>query len=552
MISKNGGTASSAGRWYLAMAAILLIGLVLRLWGVGFGLPALNDPDELMFELGAFHLLDGPTLNPGWFGHPATTTIYLLALIDIGVFATGFVLGHFASPAAFGAAIWVNPAWVILPGRVAMALFGTWAIWLTWRLACALMDRRAAMMAALLVAVSPLLVTWSQVVRSDVMATCFMLLCLLACTRILRGQGRYAPLIACFWLACAIATKWPMAIAGSAVATALIAAARREGTKLPRLALRLSASAGVTLAFLVLISPFLVLDHAKVLLDLQGEAQVRHLGATGGGLLYNAWWYLSEAITPGIGICALALACLGALRLGKNRDLAILAIPPLLIYMMVICVQNLVWTRWCIPIIPLLCLLAAYGFSEVCTFIERRAGVLASAVAAVVLAAIMVTPLVAADRANALMRLDDTRQQASRWAEAHIAPGSTVLVEHFAFDLLPKPWTFLFPIGEAGCRDVRTILHGRIGYKSIDGSRGGHSNLDYGTLPARLRSTCSADYAILTQYDRYAEERSPFPIEYAAYEELLSRGRIVATFRPVPGQTGGPIVRIVQLQAKPQ
>ena len=56
------------------LCLILLVAALLRIDGVGFGLPALNDPDEPLFMSTALEMLSGPTLNPGWFGHPGTIT----------------------------------------------------------------------------------------------------------------------------------------------------------------------------------------------------------------------------------------------------------------------------------------------------------------------------------------------------------------------------------------------------------------------------------------------------------------------------------------------
>ena len=78
-----------AARWRWLLAGLLLAALLMRLHGIGFGLPALNDPDELMFELGAIRMMRTPSLDPGWFGHPATTTMELLTLINAGVFGVG-------------------------------------------------------------------------------------------------------------------------------------------------------------------------------------------------------------------------------------------------------------------------------------------------------------------------------------------------------------------------------------------------------------------------------------------------------------------------------
>jgi hypothetical protein len=60
--------------------------------------------------------------------------------------------------------------------------------------------------------------------------------------------------------------------------------------------------------------------------------------------------------------------------------------------------------------------------------------------------------------------------------------------------------------------------------------------------------TCAADYAILSQYDRYRAERDRFPAEYNAYVRLIDGGEILATFEHAPGMADGPTIRIVRLK----
>lgn len=103
-------------RWTTAaLAFVFVAALLLRLNGVRFGLPALNDRDELMFEMGLVRMFSGSALNPGWFGHPATTTIYLLAVINALAFAGGWALGYWPSPKAFADKIYFDPGIAILP-----------------------------------------------------------------------------------------------------------------------------------------------------------------------------------------------------------------------------------------------------------------------------------------------------------------------------------------------------------------------------------------------------------------------------------------------------
>ena len=535
--------AGRLGGW--SLPAILLISLAIRLYSVGFGLPALNDPDELTFELGAIRMLSGPTLNPGWFGHPATTTMYVLAALTILVFGVGHLLGRFPTIDAFADAIYADPSWVMLPGRVAMAVFAVATIYLTYRLARELFDRHTALAAAALLAVSPVHVTWSQIIRSDMMACFFMLLGMLAALRILRHDRWRDYVLAALWLGAAMATKWPYALTALAVIGAVAARGLAQPAERMRGLIRLALCGGLALFFLFLISPYVVLDYQTALRNMHGEAQVHHLGATGGAPWDNAWWYVSGPLAAGLGWPGLAFAAAGLIMLARQREAAAIVLPVVVGFAIVLCVQNLVWERWVLSLMPLLAIAAAAAFvalgRRICGLPRGPAGV-AIGLAAL---ALLVPPVLRA-ASDARARVNDTRQMASRWAVAHVAPGSTVLLEHFAFDLLPQPWRFLFPFGSVGCIDAKAALGGKIQLSTVQSGRGSRTNIDYGTVAADKRGSCAADYAILTQGDRYAAESGAFPEEAAAYRALMARGTLVASFVPEAGKVGGPTVRIVK------
>lgn len=524
------------------LAGVLLLTLALRLHNVGFGLPAINDSDELMFQMGAVRLLSGPTLNPGWFGHPATSTIYLLAVNALVVFASGWLAGWWATPKAFIAAIYADPTWLMLPGRLVMVGFGVLCVWLTWRLARELFDRRTGLAAAVLMAVNPLHVAYSQVIRSDIMATAFMLLCLSAVLRYTRGAPRRDLAFASLWLALAIITKWPFALAGLSLA-GIVALRWRQGEDTAAQAVRRLAQFGLlTVGLVVLLSPYIVLDYPVLLRNLEGEAQTHHLGATGGTVLQNLWWYARGPLFSSFGPAGCLLAVAGCYLLRHDRVALALLLPVAAGFILVTVVQSLVWERWMLPLVPLLAIVAARAAVRLADAVPRAA----RPAAAALLALAVLGPLLHRTAAQTAERRDDTRQAAARWAITHIPAGSTILIEHFAFDLLPQPYQFRFPMGDAGCVDVRVMLAGRAGYAVIQSSRGQRSNVDYGTLSPATRRTCRADYALLTQADRYAAEAFRFPQEDAAYRALIASGTLRATFAPDPGKRGGPVVRIVE------
>ena len=157
-----------------------------------------------------------------------------------------------------------------------------------------------------------------------------------------------------------------------------------------------------------------------------------------------------------------------------------------------------------------------------------------------------IAPLVFHSLADGRERMNDTRQQASRWLITHVQPGKVVLIEHFGFDLIKAPYRFLWPVGDAGCVDPLGLIRDKASYQTIEEQRGARANIDYGTVASDKLASCKADYAIITHYDRYAAERALFPQEYANYKNLIDSGKTVAIFRPKFGESGGWVVRVLK------
>jgi hypothetical protein len=532
-------------RLKIAVVAVLFVAAALRLQHIDFGLPALNDPDELMFEMGAIRILRTGTLNPGWFGHPATTTMYVLALVDLIVFAVGYVSGHFASPTAFADAVFADPTLVILPGRIVMAAFGVLSVWLTMRLADELLDRKVALGAGLVLAVSPLAVTWAQVIRSDIMATSFLLACLIATARHAREPSNSRFVWAAVWLALAVATKWPFALGALPMIAALLNRWSKGEASFRESLARVAAFGALTLALLLLISPYLVLDHETLWRNLQGEAQAHHLGATGGSPWQNLVWYGQGPVLNGLGLSGSLLAIWGLWLIARHGFAARMLLPVLLGFIMVLAAQHLVWDRWALPLLPLMAIALGAAASRVASRVASL-GFRAQRLALPVILTGVAAPLAAAALDRTEARAEDTRQAASAWALANIPPGSTVLIEQFAFDLQAAPWRILFPMGDAGCVDAKAMLAGKIDYATIEAARGSRAIVDYGTLAPERASSCTADYAIIAQYDRYAAESDRFAGELRMYQTLLQQGQERVVLRPQENAPrSGPVVRII-------
>lgn len=506
----------------VALALILVLAGALRAWHIGFGLPALNDPDEPLFILTPLDMLREGRLNPGWFGHPATLLFYLLALVIVATVTIGGAIGAWANDAQFVAAVFSDPAVIVVPMRALSAVLGVASVWLTWRLGRQIGGVQLGLVAALLLASNPLHVDLSQVIRTDMLATMLVGWSLLHALAIARDGGWRDHVWAGVAAGLACATKWPAML----VLVAAVSAALWQGRGARY---RVLVAPLVALATLVIVSPYLLLDHATVLRDLGGEARPAHLGSTGQGLVGNIVWYIAHPLARSVGWAGVALALLGAADLTRDRAAAVTLLPFTIVFLLALSAQSLVWERWFVPLLPVAALLVARGVIALARLVReaRRRDMLVGAVA------IALAMWQAADAARRLSyRAHDARQAATAWAIAHVAENRTILVESAAFDLLRYRGRILFPFGNDGCIDARAFLAGRPSHRATNRKRTGKAIVDLGHIDAPRLGSCRADYYILSNYGRYRQEAAAFPRELATYRRALAGSRRIATFVP--------------------
>lgn len=519
-------------------ALVLVLAAGLRLWRIGFGLPALNDPDEPLFVMTALDMLRGHTLDPQWFGHPATVLFYLLDLVLLAVGAIGGMLGQWHGAKGFVAAVFADPGVVILPMRLAIAACGVGCVALTGRLGARIGGQRVGWVAALLLACNPLHIAISQLIRTDVLASVFMLWSTLRALDIAAGAGRRASVMAGIAAGLATATKWPGGLVLANALAALLARGARWWLLVPPL---------VAVAVLLAVSPYLLIDHATVVADFHGEARPGHLGSTGFGFGGNLAWYLAGPLAGSFGWAGLGLAALGAaVMLARHRVAAIAILPGAVLFLVAMAMQALVWERWIVPILPVVAMLAAVGIDALARWLAVRLRLNAAWIAggaALMLAAVMIGHALTAAR----VRANDTAQAASGWVLAHVAPQCSVVIEHAGFDLMRRPGALLFPLGAAGCVDVRQMLARHPSYHHVEPLRSGRAIVDIGNIDLARIGTCRADIAVFSHYSRYRAEAAQYRPQLAVYAALMAQGRVVASFAPVPGQRGGRAIQIVAL-----
>ena len=243
--------------------------------------------------------------------------------------------------------------------RVAAAVLGTAAVGLLYVAGARLLDRRAGLLAAALMAVAFLPVFYSHLALNDVPALAPEVLALVGIGGVLRRgatarlrPGRRGP-------GAGRATKYTAGI----VLVPLLAAAATAPDR--RRALGGLAVAGVaTVVAFLAANPWALLDHHEFIAGLRHQSTASgdaagKLGLTqDNGILYYLW-----TVTWGLGwVPALAAVGGGAALLASRRfALAAVLLPAPLLFIVFMGIQSRFFGRWLMPALPMICLLAAIG-----------------------------------------------------------------------------------------------------------------------------------------------------------------------------------------------
>lgn len=156
-------------RWVLALVALGALAFVFRLIGLQFGLPAVYNPDEVAIMARALSFAKG-TLNPHNFLYPTFYFYVLFAWVGAYV-ALLLATGRIGSMAAARDLYFTDPSGIYLAGRALSAVSGAATVLALYAFARRVTDGRAAIAAAVFLAVAPLHVRDSHYVKHDVFAT---------------------------------------------------------------------------------------------------------------------------------------------------------------------------------------------------------------------------------------------------------------------------------------------------------------------------------------------------------------------------------------------
>jgi hypothetical protein len=195
----------------------------------------------------------------------------------------------------------------------------------------------------------------------------------------------------------------------------------------------------VALAAFLAANPYVVLDPAAVWDGITHQSTAADdaqgkLGITReNGFLFYLW-----AGTWGLGYVPLAAAALAVpLLLRDRRRLALVLVPAPVLFVLFMGSQERYFGRWLLPVLPFLCLLAAYTALRLVDAVARRRPALGPTAAALAVVALCGQGLVLSLHGAALLGREDTRNLARRWLVEHVPPRTRIVVEP---GVVPDAW----------------------------------------------------------------------------------------------------------------
>jgi len=527
----------------ILLIIIFLGGFSLRIFGIDYGLPFLYDPDEPTFITMVYKMLITDDLHPGWFGHPGTTLVYILYFIYKLTFIIGTNIGVYTNFEAYKLLYFQDPTLFYLTGRIICALFGSATILIVYLITRRLLNHKAGLLASALLAISPLHIMYSKLIRTDIILTFFIVVVFWYTLNIFDRRKWSDYILAGLFSGLAIATKYPGLIAVIIIIAAYLL--NKEFRDLPKI-----ISSGFACIFGAFLgSPYLFLDFRTALSDIIIEARPRHLSQTGEGFIHNLYWYIKGPLLENVSFIGLIIVFLGLIIciVSRKKDKRLLIVFPIC-FLLFISSLNLRFDRWIIPFIPFFYMIMSICFYWIVGWISLHYSTrVRNAIACILLLAVF-APILRADLIKGKeLSGKDTRTVAREWMLENIPLYSRVLVEEYS-PHIPSDRYSLLVIED---KQIVEINRNKIPHLEFRPS-GKIANLkNQEEIYAK-----EIEYIILSNwYDRFLADSRFYPQyikKVKKYEAIMEKGTTIFEISNIPGINMGPRIRIYSINFKKQ
>lgn len=392
---------------------ILVLALILRGWGIAFGLPLFHHMDEPKYIYTTLYAGTN-LLKPDTFFH-STLIPYMLVVPYAAYFVLGKMIGVFNTPFELYVKYLSDPSPFLLLGRLMTLIISVWSVHVVFKIGRILGSVKVGLLAALLFATTFLVAKESHYIRDDILAT----FCILFYFYVFLGWQRKTSfknaVILGIWLGLTIGAKFIYFM----IVSQLFFSFKSRWKSITAI-----LASAIIIYFIT--NPYALLQ-SKIFLESLFElsTSMRGIGtSTLDGK--SVWWRLLEHLFFGMGFSMFTFSILSLifLLLGKQRNRQFSLIVMVCLLYLSIGISGGNFARWVIPIIPFLCLISALT----CSYVFNKLRV----VQWVFLIFLIVPTLLQVMKFDAMLTWENTRNLSTLWIEQNIPPESEIVVEHLA------------------------------------------------------------------------------------------------------------------------
>ena len=415
---------------------IVLAGLILRLWGLGFGLPFSFHQDEPVVVNHALAYGTGD-LNPHFFAIPPLTS-YLLFIVYGILFILGKLTGAWAGAEDFAVQFFKDPTVFYLVGRFFIGVIpGILCVIFTYQLAKKFSSARSALYSSAIMALSFLNVANSHYIYTDMLLVMFTILAYKAFFSCYEKPAMKNYLIAGIFLGLATGTKYNAALLAIPYLFTHFVASYRSGEKWQNTIFSGKLWIGILSAAVtvLLVNPFMVLDLPGFLSSFTKQT---------GAFLYMGWGHhLTYSLFEGISTPLTLVGIAGLLALCFRRRMwgVIFVSFPIILYVLMV-FKSQPFPRYVLHLVPFLAVGASYLIFEYLydffTFPLFRKLIVFIAICW------LIPTSVKAVKADMLFSSQDTRIIAANWIKGNLPEGTKIACDSTNFrPALKQPYSHL-------------------------------------------------------------------------------------------------------------
>lgn len=433
------------------LGVIVVTSFVLRVIGSRHGLPVIYNPDEYWHYVYAAVGFFENGYDPGYFFNPPAFSYLLHGVFWITLGGGADVQDTFTH----------EPETIFFIARITTAVLGAVGVWLIYLAGARLFDRRTGLIAAALIAVSPLIVYQSHLAVNDVPMLVPVALSLFGAAGVLRKGRTPDYLIAGIGLGLAAATKYT---AGIVVLPLLAAGVVQFRVNRRSAMVGLTAGLAASIAAFFVANPYALLNFSTFWeqfggLPVSPSEGSRKLGEPEtNGIRYYLW-----VLTWALGWVPALAALFGAGLLAmKERAAAALLVPAPVLFILFAGSLLRYFGRYLLPVFPMIVLTAAFATTWLISTLIARRPRLAPIVVTLAAVALLGQGLVRSVHSDLVLTRADTRNSALVWLTDNLEPGTKLQVEPTSRNgwLLAPPSIYDGSLKMWGLRPVQARMQG--------------------------------------------------------------------------------------------